>query len=92
MKYLKQFNIQFVGLKEGSHLFNYTIDNKFFEAFNYDDTGEKYSSLKIAYNNSKNKTESKRHLEVKSMDSYETIVKDMGEYYIDEGSNTSIYS
>lgn len=45
-----------------------------------------------SYNNSKNKTESKRHLEVKSMDSYETIVKDMGEYYIDEGSNTSIYS
>lgn len=42
--------------------------------------------------NSKDKTESKRHLEVKSMDSYETIVKDMGEYYIDEGSNTSIYS
>jgi len=42
--------------------------------------------------NSKEKTESKRHLEVKSMDSYETIVKDMGEYYIDEGSNTSIYS
>jgi len=45
-----------------------------------------------SYNNSKNKTESKRHLEVKSMESYETIVKDMGEYYIDEGSNTSIYS
>ncbi len=45
-----------------------------------------------SYNNSKNKTESKRHLEVKSMNSYETVVKDMGEYYIDEGSNTSIYS
>jgi len=26
------------------------------------------------------------------MDGYETIIKDMGEYYIDEGSNTSIYS
>ena len=37
MKYLKQFNIQFVGLKEGKHLFNYTIDNKFFEAFNFDE-------------------------------------------------------
>ncbi len=45
-----------------------------------------------SYNNSKNITEPKRHLEIKSMDSYETIVKDMGEYYIDEGSNTSIYS
>jgi L-alanine-DL-glutamate epimerase-like enolase superfamily enzyme len=50
------------------------------------------SNKSDSYNNSKNKTESKRHLEVKSMDSYETIVKDMGEYYIDEGSNTSIYS
>ena len=37
MKYLKQFDIQFVGLKEGNHLFNYTIDNKFFEAFNFDE-------------------------------------------------------
>ena len=39
-----------------------------------------------------NKSDAKRHLEVKSMDSYETIIKDMGEYYIDDGSNTSIYS
>jgi len=38
------------------------------------------------------KSDTKRHLEVKSMDSYETIIKDMGEYYIDDGSNTSIYS
>ena len=37
MKDLKQFNIQFVGLKEGKHLFEYSIDNKFFEAFNFDD-------------------------------------------------------
>ncbi|EAQ42891.1 MULTISPECIES: YceD family protein [unclassified Polaribacter] len=37
MKDLKQFNIQFVGLKEGKHEFNYSIDNKFFEAFNFDD-------------------------------------------------------
>ena len=39
-----------------------------------------------------NKSDTKRYLEVKSMDSYETIIKDMGEYYIDDGSNTSIYS
>ena len=37
MKDLKQFNIPFVGLKEGKHLFNYSIDNKFFEAFNFND-------------------------------------------------------
>ncbi|CAA0165931.1 DUF177 domain-containing protein [Tenacibaculum maritimum] len=37
MKDLKQFNIPFVGLKEGSHLFEYQIDKKFFEAFQFDD-------------------------------------------------------
>ncbi len=46
MKDLKQFNIQFVGLKEGKHLFNYSIDNKFFEAFNFDDFNK--SSLKVS--------------------------------------------
>lgn len=46
MKDLKQFNIQFVGLKEGNHLFNYTIDNKFFEAFNYDEFES--SSIKVS--------------------------------------------
>jgi uncharacterized metal-binding protein YceD (DUF177 family) len=34
---LKQFNIPFVGLKEESHLFDYQIDNKFFEAFNFEE-------------------------------------------------------
>lgn len=37
MKDLKEFNIQFVGLKEGKHIFEYAIDNKFFEAFNYNE-------------------------------------------------------
>ncbi len=37
MKHLKEFNIQFVGLKEGKHVFNYSIEKKFFEAFNYDE-------------------------------------------------------
>ncbi|GAB7258070.1 DUF177 domain-containing protein [uncultured Polaribacter sp.] len=35
MKDLKQYNIQFVGLKEGKHLFEYSIDNTFFEFYNY---------------------------------------------------------
>lgn len=35
MKDLKQFNIPFVGLKEGKHLFEYSIDNTFFELYNY---------------------------------------------------------
>lgn len=37
MKDLRQFNIQFVGLKEGKHTFQYSIGNKFFEAFNYEE-------------------------------------------------------
>jgi|TARA_R110002126_G_scaffold142037_1_gene287483 uncharacterized metal-binding protein YceD (DUF177 family) len=45
MKDLKQFNIQFVGLKEGKHEFDYSIDNKFFEAFNYDEFTS--SSIKV---------------------------------------------
>jgi len=45
MKDLKQFNIPFVGLKEGKHEFNYSIDNKFFEVFNYDEFTS--SSIKV---------------------------------------------
>jgi len=37
MKDLKQFNIHYTGLKNGSHSFNYQIDNTFFEAYNFDD-------------------------------------------------------
>jgi len=37
MKPLKDFTIPFVGLKLGSHHFDYQIDNKFFEHFEYDD-------------------------------------------------------
>ncbi len=46
MKDLKQFNIQFVGLKEGKHLFEYSIDNKFFEAFSFDEYVS--SSIKVS--------------------------------------------
>jgi uncharacterized metal-binding protein YceD (DUF177 family) len=35
MKDLKEFNIPFVGLKEGKHLFEYKIDNTFFDLYNY---------------------------------------------------------
>jgi len=37
MKDLKQFNIQYVGLKEESHLFEYQIGKTFFDAYNFDD-------------------------------------------------------
>ena len=37
MKLLKEFTIPFVGLKLGKHHFEYNIDKKFFEHFEYDD-------------------------------------------------------
>lgn len=37
MKPLKEYDIQFVGLKLGKHHFDYQIDKKFFEHFEYDD-------------------------------------------------------
>lgn len=35
MKALKEYEIPFVGLKEGKHRFEYQIDSKFFEAFDF---------------------------------------------------------
>jgi len=37
MKKLKDFTIQFVGLKDGKHQFDYNIDKAFFEIFEYDE-------------------------------------------------------
>lgn len=37
MKPLKEFTIQFVGLKVGKHHFDYQIDKKFFEYFEFED-------------------------------------------------------
>ena len=37
MKDLKQFNIQYIGLKEESHLFEYQIEKSFFDAYNFDE-------------------------------------------------------
>jgi len=41
MKDLKDFDISFIGLKDGLHQFEYKIENEFFDFFNYD---EFYSS------------------------------------------------
>ncbi len=43
MKALKDYTIQFVGLKTGKHHFDYKIDNEFFEHFEYDE----FNSVKI---------------------------------------------
>lgn len=37
MDALKEYNISFVGLKLGKHLFTYHIDNSFFEVYKYND-------------------------------------------------------
>ena len=38
------------------------------------------------------KKDKKRHLDAKALGTYDSEIKDMGIYYVDEGSNTSIYS
>lgn len=48
MKDLKHFNIQFVGLKEGEHSFEYEIDKKFFEAFSFEEFNA--SNVKVDLN------------------------------------------
>ena len=37
MKHLKEYTIPFVGLKQGTHHFDFKIDNTFFEAFDYNE-------------------------------------------------------
>ena len=37
MKDLKEFDISFIGLKDGNHKFEYIIEKKFFDFFNYDE-------------------------------------------------------
>ena len=37
MKPLKEFNIQFIGLKLGEHHFDYNIDRTFFKEFEFDE-------------------------------------------------------
>ncbi|MGS2741338.1 YceD family protein [Sinomicrobium sp. M5D2P17] len=45
MKKFKEFDIPFVGLKQGEHRFGYRIDNLFFEGFDYTDFND--ASLKV---------------------------------------------
>ena len=48
MKKLKEFDIPFVGLKQGKHQFNYHIDNGFFEDYEYHDFND--ADIKILVN------------------------------------------
>ncbi len=54
MKDLKEFDISFVGLKEGIHQFEYIIDKKFFDFFNYDEFYD--SNVKVMLSFLKNTT------------------------------------
>ena len=47
MRDLKEFTIPFVGLKLGEHHFDFTIDNKFFEHFEYDEFNAANISLDV---------------------------------------------
>ena len=50
MKQLKEFTIKFVGLKLGEHCFEYQIDNKFFEHFEYDEFNDTSIKAKVNLN------------------------------------------
>lgn len=50
MKKLKEFIIQFVGLKQGEHNFEYKIDNKFFNHFEYDEFNDANLNVKVVLN------------------------------------------
>lgn len=49
MKELKEYEISFVGLKEGEHHFEYVIESKFFEFFEYDDFNDADVSVKLSF-------------------------------------------
>ncbi len=50
MKKLKDFTIQFVGLKTGKHLFDYKIDKAFFEEYEYDEVNDIDVTAKVEFN------------------------------------------
>ncbi|MXN93086.1 DUF177 domain-containing protein [Flavobacterium sp. Sd200] len=47
MKVNKEFLIPFVGLKQGKHQFEFDIDKKFFETFNFDDYNDVSVKVKM---------------------------------------------
>ena len=49
MSNLKQFNIPFIGLKQGKHLFDYEIDNTFFEAFDFNEFNSSKLQVKLIF-------------------------------------------
>jgi len=62
MKPLKDFNIQFIGLKLGEHHFDYNIDRTFFKEFEFDEFND--ADLKINLGLNKKPTLLELHFEV----------------------------
>lgn len=50
MKQLKEFTIQFVGLKSGEHSFDYNINKAFFEVFEYDEFNDANVNVNVKLN------------------------------------------
>ena len=50
MRQLKEFTIQFVGLKVGEHCFDYQIDKKFFEYFKFEDFNDSNIKAEVLLN------------------------------------------
>jgi uncharacterized metal-binding protein YceD (DUF177 family) len=50
MKALKEYTIKFVGLKLGLHNFEYQIDNKFFEHFEYNEFNDANVTVTVTLN------------------------------------------
>ena len=54
MNILRHYTIQFAGLKDGQHEYNYNVDMKFFEAFEYEDIHGCNLTAKVVLNKSAN--------------------------------------
>ena len=54
MQFLNQFVINFIGLKEGLHEFEFDLDNTFFEYFDYNDFNNCKISSKVVLNKKAN--------------------------------------
>ncbi|MBP9599872.1 MAG: DUF177 domain-containing protein [Lutibacter sp.] len=49
MKDLKEFDISFVGLKDGEHQFKYLIDNKFFDFYKYEEFNNSNVNVALSF-------------------------------------------
>jgi len=49
MKDLKEFDISFIGLKEGLHQFDYNIKKEFFDFFNYNELNDSNVQVSLAF-------------------------------------------